>query len=129
MTKHSGSCLCGAVTFEVEGPLRDVTFCHCGQCRKVTGHHMAATSAPLSAIRMQREDGLAWYRSSDHARRGFCKTCGSTLFWSPDDEARYAIAAGSLDLPTGLRAAKHIYVADKGDYYDFGDELPRFEGH
>jgi hypothetical protein len=129
MTKHTGSCLCGAVAFEIEGPLRDVTYCHCSQCRKVTGHHMAATSAPLSAIRMLNETGLAWYRSSGEAQRGFCKTCGATLFWKPDDEARYAIAAGSLDLPTGLKAVKHIYVADKGDYYAIADGLPEFEAH
>lgn len=119
-----GSCNCGAVAFTVEGPLRAVTLCHCGQCRKWSGHYWAATSAPVSAITFSRDDGLTWYRSSDHARRGHCATCGSSLFWSPDGEDRYAIAAGSLEAPTGLSVAMNIYCDDKGDYYDLTPGIP-----
>lgn len=119
--RHQGSCLCGAVAYEVNGPLRNVVGCHCNQCRKTTGHFLAATAASFSDFRLTREDGLAWYRSSDTAKRGFCGTCGSTLFWQADGRDYIAIAAGSLDGATGLRLEGHIFCANKGDYYELHD--------
>lgn len=118
---HRGSCLCGGVAYEVDGPLRDVIGCHCRQCRKTTGHMMAATAAKLDDFQVTRDDGLAWYRSSDKAERGFCSTCGSTLFWHADGTDYVAITAGSLDTPTGIKVAGHIFCADKGDYYEILD--------
>jgi hypothetical protein len=115
---HSGSCLCGAVAYEVDGRLRNVVGCHCTMCRKQTGHFMAATAAKLADFRLTREDGLAWYQSSPDARRGFCHRCGSTLFWQGKGRDYIAIAAGSLDGPTDLRLEGHIFCADKGDYYE-----------
>ena len=121
MPVHSGSCLCGAVPYEVAGKLRNPIGCHCTQCRKMTGHYLAATAVAHDRLRLTRDDGLTWYRSSDTARRGFCSTCGSTLFWQADERPYIAIAAGSLDAPTGIRLEGHIFCADKGDYYDVTD--------
>ncbi len=114
---HTGSCLCGGVRFEAEGPLRDVWACHCGLCRRTSGHYWAATSVPLECLRLIADDTLAWFHSSAAARRGFCRRCGASLFWKPAMEERMAIAAGALDGPTGLRAAKHVHTEDAGDYY------------
>lgn len=122
-----GSCLCGAVAFTVKGSLRPVICCHCSQCRSWSGHYWAATSAPVKAISFQRDDALIWHQSSDHARRAHCATCGSSLFWELDGEGRYSIAAGALDAPTGLTVAKHIFCADKGDYYDIPPGIPALE--
>lgn len=124
---HSGSCLCGAVAFEISGQLRDVLGCHCQQCRKQSGHYWAATSVADEALTFTRQDGLAWYRASDTARRGFCKLCGSTLFWKPDNAARTAVGAGAFDGDTGLRMTHHVFVADKGDYYRIVDGLPQHD--
>lgn len=118
---HSGSCLCGAVKYEVRGPLREVIFCHCTQCRKQTGHIMAATAALLANFRISAGEGLRWYVSSDTAERAFCGHCGSTLFWQGKGRNYIAIAAGTLDGKTGLRTAGHIFCADKGDYYEILD--------
>ena len=118
---HTGSCLCGGVAYEVEGPLREVIGCHCTQCRKQTGHYMAATAAKLGKFRIVRDEGLRWYRSSDMAERGFCQICGSTLFWQGKGRDYVAIAAGTVDGETGQRIAGHIFCADKGDYYDIAD--------
>lgn len=112
-----GSCLCGAVVFEAKPPLRDVVACHCSQCRKTSGHYWAATSVPLDRFRLIREDGLAWYRSSGSARRGFCRNCGASLFWRPEGEDRISLAPGALQGPTGLRIIAHIFTGDAGDYY------------
>jgi hypothetical protein len=118
---HQGSCLCGAVRYEVKGPLRAVIGCHCRQCRKQTGHYMAATAADLERFRIVKEEGLRWYRSSETAERGFCQICGSTLFWQGSGRDYVAIAAGTLDGETGLTMAGHIFCADKGDYYEITD--------
>lgn len=121
----TGGCLCGAVRYRVHGPLRPVIACHCQQCRKTSGHHVAATSAPRDAVAIEGE--VRWYRSSDTARRGFCPVCGSNLFW--DGKGRnLSILAGTLDGPTGLRLAGHIYCADKGDYYEIADGLAQAPG-
>lgn len=112
-----GSCLCGAVTFEADEPLRPVVFCHCGQCRHVSGHFWAATSVPHEGFRLIAEAGLEWFRSSASARRGFCRECGASLFWQPEGEARIAIAAGAFDGASGLQAGAHIFTGDAGDYY------------
>jgi hypothetical protein len=112
-----GSCLCGAVSFEAEPPLRDVFTCHCSQCRKTSGHFWAATSVPHERFRVTKDEGLRWFKSSDIARRGFCSLCGSSLFWQPEGEARISIAAGALEGPTGLKIAEDWCLEDKGDYY------------
>ena len=112
-----GSCHCGSVAFAVSGPARDVWACHCGQCRRWSGHVWAASSAAKADVRLTRQDGLAWYRSSGRAERGFCRVCGASLFWVPEGEDRVAFAPGCLDAPTGLRLVRHIFVTDAGDYY------------
>lgn len=114
---HRGSCRCGHVTFEVSGQVPPVTICHCSQCRNWSGHIFAAAPVPRAALRLTREDGLAWFQSSDHARRGFCRDCGASLFWSGAGEAHIAVAGGAFDGPTGSRVGRHIFTEYAGDYY------------
>jgi hypothetical protein len=124
----TGRCLCGAIRFEVQGPLRDVVVCHCGQCRRQHGAPPGYSQAAWENIRLTGAENLTWYRSSERARRGFCQLCGSSLFWEPIDTGRVSIAAGCLDSPTGLRTARHIFVADKPDYYEIEDGLEQLSG-
>ena len=112
---RTGGCLCGAIRYEVAGEMRPVIACHCGQCRRTSGHHVAATSAPRETVRVTGE--VSWYASSEDARRGFCLTCGSNPFWDGPG-ANLSIFAGTLDDAAGLRFAGHIFTADKGAYYD-----------
>lgn len=114
----TGSCLCGAVKYEVTGELRPVIACHCIQCRKQTGTYMSATSANDAELKLTETRGLKWYRSSDTARRGFCGACGSVLFWKADGSATTSIAAGSIDGATGLKLDGHIFCDNAGDYYE-----------
>ncbi|MDE2136987.1 MAG: GFA family protein [Gammaproteobacteria bacterium] len=122
---HAGGCLCGAIRFRIEGRLRPVVYCHCTQCRRNTGHFMAATAARHRDFRLTGEAQLRWYEASDAARRGFCGRCGSTLFWQASGRDTISIAAGTLDGATGLAGAWHIHVGDKGDYYAIEDGLPQ----
>lgn len=120
-----GSCLCGGVTFSVAGDLPPPNACHCGQCRKQSGHYWASTDVKRDALTIEGEDRLTWYAASEGVQRGFCRVCGSFLFWDPVGRAKIAIGMGAFDKPTGTRLDVHIFVADKGDYYDIADGLPQ----
>ncbi len=122
---HTGSCLCGAVKFEVQGELPGPDACHCAQCRKTSGHYWASTDVERSALKVDGEFNVAWFRSSEKVQRGFCSTCGASLFWDPIGKDRIGIAMGAFDAPTATRLALHIFVADKGDYYEIADGLPQ----
>ena len=125
LTRHEGGCLCGSVRYRIEGPLDPVGACHCSQCRRWSGHFIAATSARREDVTIAGE--VRWFESTPgEVRRGFCPVCGSSLFWDRFDEDEIDIWAGSLDEPTGLRLAYHIYVGDKGDYYAIDDGMPQY---
>ncbi|MFN0116113.1 MAG: GFA family protein [Paracoccaceae bacterium] len=125
---RTGGCLCAAVRFATEGPLREVVFCHCTQCSRTSGHYWAATSVPLDRFRLTDARGLRWFRSSETAERGFCGGCGASLLWKPAGEAAIHIAPGAFDMPSGLVAGPHIFSADAGDYYAPEGPPPPFSG-
>jgi hypothetical protein len=125
-----GRCLCGAVRFEVRGPLRDILVCHCEECRRWGGYLGAFTSTRVEHLAVDGDEALRWIDSpgSDrNARRGFCTECGSSLFWQPAGSERVGIAAGTLDRPTGLRVAGHWYTHHAGDWDEPRDGLPHDE--
>ncbi len=124
--QHFGGCLCGRVRYMTRGELRGVVYCHCSQCRKQTGHYLAATDVPDENIVIEGADNLTWYAASDHARRGFCKTCGTLMFWKRNVSDKVSVTAGTFAEPSGLVEECHIFVADKGDYYTLTDGLPQF---
>ena len=128
--RATGRCLCGAVQYEVRGELRDILLCHCEECRRWGGHLGAFSAAHLADFTLVEGDAISWIdspRSDRRARRGFCRECGSSLFWQPAESERIHIAAGTLDRPTGLRIAGHFYTHQAGDYDALSDDgLPRY---
>jgi hypothetical protein len=123
---RTGSCICGSVRFETRGHLRDVIFCHCQQCRKQSGHYYAATRVEDARLYVTGEEHISWYAASPAAKRGFCRVCGSALFWKREAGEVISIMAGLFDSPTGLKGGYHIFTAEKGDYYTVTDGLPCF---
>jgi hypothetical protein len=121
----TGRCNCGAVSFVATGPFRPAKACHCKTCRRQSGHHIAATQVNRRDLEIAGADALSWYSASERARRGFCRTCGAHLFWELVRSDRISIFMGCLDEPTGIRLADHIFVSEKGDYYDIADGLPQ----
>ena len=124
---YSGSCNCGGVTYTVEGRLREVVACHCGQCRKQSGLYFAATDAKDSDLTINDSGTLKWYAASDTAKRGFCSECGCGLFWKANGSDQTSILAGSFDGELPVKIDRHIFCADKGSYYQITDGLPQFD--
>lgn len=122
------SCLCGAVRYEVRGPVSHVTHCHCAMCRKAHG------AAFGSYGRVERKDfavlsgaaEIASYYSSPHVQRTFCKRCGSTLqFISDKRPDTLSVALGTLDDDPRVRTSSHIFVASKAPWYQIAEDLPQ----
>ena len=119
-----GSCLCGAITFDVTVEPRGFAACHCTQCRKQSGHVWASAHVPDDALHIKGEP--RWYNATTQARRGFCPTCGSFLFWKHVEDDHISFALGAIDGATGVHLTKHIFTDTKGDYYALGDGLPQY---
>src|ERR1700744_6396664 len=117
----TGQCLCGAVRYRVDGPLRHVLLCHCIECRRWHGHVSASSAVARHDLVLVEERGLRWIDSPEsdaHARRAFCGECGSSLFGEAPGTETISIAAGTLDTPTGVREVSHWFVSQVSDYYE-----------
>ena len=127
-----GSCLCGAVRFDVTGPFEEMHHCHCSRCRKAHGAAFS-TFAQVGAADFHLLAGaeqLRDYRSSPEVRRSFCGNCGSNLLFRLDplpDAVWVAVAA--LDDDPALRPQVHIFVASKAAWHDITDTLPQHDGY
>jgi hypothetical protein len=111
---HTGGCLCGAVRYAVDGPLRDVLVCHCVECRRWAGGAWPATAARRQDLRLVAAECLRWERtpaSESGASHGWCERCGSSVFWDAPGRATVSIGAGTLDHAPTLRVAAHIWVS------------------
>lgn len=117
-TIHQGSCLCGAIHYQVSAPLKALSHCHCKQCQK--GHGAAfASYASVRRSNLQIDKGehlLAGYQSSATVSRQFCSQCGSTLFWS-DSGGQFAdwisIAVATLDTPYEADNARQLWLESR----------------
>jgi hypothetical protein len=117
----TGSCLCGGVSYRIEGEVRGVINCFCTQCQKTSGHHVAATRVKQQNLIIERKQTLSWYTSTPGCQRGFCKQCGGNLFWRKLSENYVSVMAGTLDKPTGLHTIENIFVDDASDYFEIQD--------
>ena len=123
-----GQCLCGGVSFEAKeiGPMNA---CHCRMCQRWTGSLFVDVPVQKTDLAFTSEASLVWYDSSDWAQRGFCGTCGSSLFYRlKADDSHWAVLAGTLDLPQGLALTEEIFIDEKPDYYDLAGDRPRLTG-
>ena len=99
----TGGCQCGAVRYEISGPLTGPAICHCSMCQKAFGSFFAPlVSAPVAGFRVTRGE-IAIFTSSDVVERGFCSNCGTPLTFRYVDRARTSVALGSLDDPSAVK--------------------------
>jgi hypothetical protein len=127
--ERNASCLCGGVRFQATGEPSEVSACHCGQCRKTSGTMGVSAAFDATDVRFSSDGTLAWYRSSTIAERGFCRVCGSRLFWRADGDPKLWVAMGAFDGSTGLSIDRHIFVADRPDWYAIDDGKPQFPAY
>jgi hypothetical protein len=124
--KMTGSCLCGAVRFEAEDVPEEVGVCHCGQCRRwASGPYFAVRAGDVT---FTGEEHLGRYASSEWAERGFCKRCGSSLFYHMLREPFYMLAAGAFDDQSRFRLARQVFIDEKPGFYDFAQETQNSSG-
>jgi hypothetical protein len=122
-----GHCLCGAVSFTARAKSHDVTVCHCSMCNRWSGGlslFLEAEGAPD----FTGADNIGLYKSSEWGGRGFCKVCGSSLFWKLAGKDHYTLSAGCLDDQSRLNFATQIYIEDKPAYYDFANDTLKQTG-
>ncbi|MEM7359180.1 MAG: GFA family protein [Pseudomonadota bacterium] len=112
---RTGSCACGAIRYRAES-VAPIWYCHCRQCRNITGHYMAASQVALDQIEISGEP--KWYYVNERSRHGFCPECGSQLFWRNNENDYLSVTGGSMDDASELTNKGHIFTGEKGAYYD-----------
>jgi hypothetical protein len=132
----TGSCLCGRVSFEIDGRLTPIQYCHATRCRKATGSAFAAeVAANASQFR--------WIRGEDHItvfeapllrepppyRHAFCRVCGSPLPVRLEGTEFVALHAGLLDGEPETRPLRHIFVGQGATWHTVTDDMPRYDQH
>ena len=124
MSDLSGGCQCGAVRYRITGPLGHSGICHCRMCQKAFGGFFA----PLAGVPPR---DFAWlkgtpgvFRSSEAAERGFCRDCGTPLFFRYVGKDRISISLGSLDDPTRVAPARQYGVESRLPYVATLTQLP-----
>lgn len=129
MIKDSGSCYCGKIKFDIWDFNPTYSVCHCTECCKWTGSFYACIAAKADHYKIQGQENITWYAKSADSEQGFCKNCGSAIFWrQPKNPTYLDFAIGFLDNPKQLTAKRHIFSQTKPDYYDFpNDGAPRFD--
>lgn len=128
---HTGSCLCGAVRYELDATIDRISCCHCRQCRKAQGTAFVAVAAVDSAAFriVAGEDRLRAYSATPGKRRVFCGECASPIYSARDDRpAVRRLRIGTLDTPLGDLPRVHAFTASKADWYEITDGYPQYPG-
>lgn len=129
--KHTGSCLCGDVRFEVLGDFEHFFLCHCGRCRKDSGSaHAANLFSSTATLRwVSGEAKVKTYRvPTTRHERSFCSECGSALPRVPENGTLLVVPAGSLDSAIANRPDAHICVASSADWDRRLEDVPGIDG-
>ena len=124
---HTGSCLCGAVKYEIRGEFGPAFYCHCSRCRKASGSAFASNVviAAEDFVIVQGEESLGSFSSSEGMHRTFCSNCGSPIMSRRGNLPQVRVRLGTLDTPLPEGPGAHIFVASKADWFEIHDALPQ----
>jgi hypothetical protein len=128
--KVRGSCLCGAVRYEIAGPIGGPENCHCGMCRKAHGSAFSTNAlVPTDALRViAGAERLTEYESSTNRRKCFCRECGSQLFIRRLNRPEFTVVTlGTLDDDPGVRPTRHVFAGSKAPWHEIDGPLPTFK--
>ena len=129
---YQGSCLCGAISFEITGPIKSIVCCHCSQCRKAQGTAFATNGIVASKhFRiLTGEQFLSAYQVTPDQTRYFCKNCGSPIMSKntsrPDD---IRIRMGTIISDVKEKPEAHIFVSSKANWEDIKNDLPQYDSY
>ncbi len=127
----TGSCLCGKVRYQFEGPIHVFQYCHCSRCRKFTGSAHAASIIidPSNFSWLGGEEHLGRFElpEAKHYATTFCKHCGSSLPWLSQSGKAVVIPAGTLDEDPQVRPAHNIYYASRAPWYEDAGSLKKYD--
>ena len=129
--KITGSCLCGSVSYQYEGPARVFQYCHCSRCRKFTGSAHASNiivdPPQFQWLSGEEHVGRFEHAEAKHFATSFCKNCGSSLPWRTKSGKAVIVPAGTLDDNPGEKPIHNIYYADKAPWYEHVDSLKKYD--
>lgn len=118
----SGECLCGKIKLRAQLAEKHVDVCHCGMCRTWGGGPLLGVQATSAEqVEMDGEEHVSVYTSSEWAERGFCKHCGTHLFYRLKDGSFYDIPLGLLQQMDGFKLNTQIFIDRKPDFYSFAE--------
>ncbi len=128
-TTQAGGCLCGAVRYTLADAPEGYGACHCNMCRRWSGGIELGLQIMPDRITWEGMDDVATYKSSEWAERGWCRKCGSSLFWRLTAEGPMsgltALCAGTLDTLDGLELTSEVYIDQKPAGHAFAGERTR----
>jgi len=127
---HKGSCLCGAVEYEITGSLGPVVYCHCSRCRKANGSafNVASPVATADFRFVKGQECLRDYRNNAGVHRVFCGTCGSPIIGKRESAPETVrVRIGTLDTPVNAQVHAHIFVGSKAEWYEILDGMTQYE--
>lgn len=130
MKRLTGKCLCGAIAYEVNGPIGPIVNCHCSMCRRWHGaaFRTRCTVKSRNFKWTKGKEHLSKYHSSETVVRTFCKICGSNLISMYDDDPdHFGLPIGGLEQDPENRPIAHIFVGSKSPWYDIIDNLPQYK--
>lgn len=125
---YQGSCLCGAIRYEIRGEIGAIVKCHCQRCRKATGTAFATNASVKKAdfYLLSGAEHLKKYPSSATTERCFCAECGSPIIATKAEAPDiYRLRLGTLDTALTHKPVQHVFVADKAEWDDITDDLPQ----
>lgn len=126
MSDKNGSCLCGAVKVVAPGLSSSLGVCHCSMCRKWSGGPFMAVDAGTD-VSFEGEENIGIYDSSDWAQRGFCKTCGTNLFYKLKETGQYIMSPTVFD-ESDFVFDHQVFIEEKPAYYEFANETKNMTG-
>lgn len=122
-----GRCLCGAVRFSVKTRNNEVGACHCNMCRSWGGGPLMAIDCGSNVL-FEGDENISVFASSDWAERGFCRQCGSHLFYRLKDREQYHIPVGLLESCEGLVFTHQVFIDEKPALYSFSNKTTDLTG-
>ncbi len=123
----TGHCLCGAVRYHATMKNREISACHCSMCRRWSGGPLLIVETD-GALAFESATHVGTYRASEWGERGFCRQCGTNLFWRMQDGSHVVSSAGTLGEAEGFALTHEIFIDEKPAYYELANATTKLTG-